>query len=134
MKLTIRLLAASLPLLAASCATEIGRWPAADFTYAMSPATLRGEVKTSLEKQGWSTYPGDMDSDVRGIKASTGGHRTVADFHIVPSGKGSAFELTAGSHHVVNWLSFGILGLSTQAQAHRAINRWIEDWNRSHPK
>ncbi len=134
MKLTIRLLAAALPLLGASCATEIGRWPASDFTYAMSPDALRGEVKTSLENQGWFTHPGDTGSDLRGIKASPGGHRTLADFHITPAAKGSAFELTAGSHHVANWATFGILGLSTQAQAHRAMSRWIEEWNRSHPK
>ncbi len=133
MNLTIRLLAASLPLLGASCATEIGRWPAAEFTYSMNPDALRGEVKTSLEKQGWFTYPGDTASDVRGIKASTGGHRTIADFHVVPSQQGSGFELTAGSHHVVNWLTFGILGLSTQAQAHRAMTYWLEEWKKSHP-
>ena len=130
----VRLLALPLLLLSVSCATKVGHWPATEFSYPTKREALQGEVRSSLEKQGWLAMPGDTASDVHGIKPGPGGHRTVADFHFVDTEKGSSFDLTAGSHHVVNWLTFGILGRSTQARARNVIRAWLEEWNKGHPK
>ncbi|HET6204187.1 MAG TPA: hypothetical protein VFI25_15455 [Planctomycetota bacterium] len=131
---TIRLLGLPLLLASVSCATRVGHWTPAEFRYSMNRDALRKEVSASLEKAGWATLPGRWPEELRAVKAAPGGHRTIADFRFVETEKGSGFHLAAGSQHVVNFLTFGILGLSTQQLARRAIHEWLEEWNRSHPK
>jgi len=114
------------------CATTVGTWQG---TASNTDATaLRADVEKSLVAEQWLTYP-DV-AGLKAVKAGPGGQRTWALFTFsggAVGANGSTFTLVGKSDHVVNWLSFGILGLSLQTKARQVCTDWYESWQHAHP-
>ena len=130
MKTVFQLGCAAFLLAFASCATGVGEWDGG--IKDGNAATLRQEVRDSLIAQNWSIV-GDT-ATLTAVHANPGGHRTIATFTFADTPPGSTFNLRGGSHHRVNWLTFGILGLSMRSRAAIDLTNWYEAWAAKHPR
>ena len=111
------------------CATTVGTWTGGSTK--LDATALRADVEQSLVASAWSTFP-----DATGLKAlkpGPGGRRTWMFFTFIPASTGSTFSMVGKSDHVVNWLTFGILGVSLQAPARNECVQWLEAWQSGHP-
>lgn len=125
----MRLALAGLVLGAAACATNAGVW---NDSYAnMDQKMLRSEVTKVLAADSWTTR--EEDNLLIGEKKDGGGHQTAAIFSFQDSGKGSSYEMTGKSGHVVNWLTFGILGASMKRKAYTSCTNFVEKFQGEHP-
>jgi hypothetical protein len=114
-----------------ACATQVGVWPQAANVYALEKDDLEHQVRWSLANEGW--HPVGATPGSTFIRPGRGGQQTVATFAFYGKGEESAFEIVGASSHAVNWLTFGIAGLSTQGAARRNINVWLQDWQEVNP-
>ena len=117
-------------LLVAACASPAGVWTGSYDN--LDRGKLREEVEKTLREDQWIiTQKGDI---LVAEKRDGGGHSTGAYFSFVEAGKGSSFSLNGKSGHVVNWLTFGILGAATKAKAAHTCANFIETFEREHPR
>lgn len=117
-------------LLVAACASPAGVWTGSYDN--LDRAKLREEVEKTLREDQWViTQKGDI---LVAEKRDGGGHSTGAYFSFVDAGKGSSFSLNGKSGHVVNWLTFGIIGAATKAKAAHTCANFIETFDREHPR
>jgi hypothetical protein len=127
---SIRLLFAGVILVVAACASPAGVWTGSYDN--LDRSTLREEVEKTLRADQWVIVAkGDT---LEAVKKDGGGHQTGAFFNFADAGKGSSFELNGKSGHVVNWLTFGILGAAMKAKAAHSCSNFIETFEREHPR
>lgn len=124
-----RLGLAVLVLTAAACATNAGVWN--DSYSNMDQKLLRTEIEKTLRADSW--IPREENNLLIGEKKDGAGHVTAAIFSFQDSGKGSSYEMTGKSGHVVNWLTFGILGASTKRKAVLSCTSFVEKFQADHP-
>jgi hypothetical protein len=125
----MRLALAALVLVTAACATTVGVW---DDKYPnMDSKLLRSEVEKTLHADSWVTS--EKEDQLVGVKADGAGHQTSAIFAFSDDGKGSTYHMTGYSGHVVNWLTFGIIGASTKPKARTTIGAFIDRFKADHP-
>ena len=112
------------------CATKVGVWDGG--SRSLDEVQLERQVEASLAADAWIVMPDESDADLVVEKNGPGGQQTWAKFEFVPSGDGgSSFRMLGLSHHSVNWLTFGILGLSMQNRARQECAEWVENWTRT---
>ena len=126
----VQICLAGIVLMFASCATSVGVWEGGSNT--LDTTALRGEVEKSLIADSWVIVP--TAAQLAALKAGPGGPQTWAYFTFTGgTGGGSQFQMAGKSHHRVNWLTFGILGLSLQGRARAVCAQWYETWAGNHP-
>jgi len=121
---------AALALLAASCASPAGIWN--DSFDAMDPAALRAAMEKSLRDDQWTMA--DKGDLLVAVKKDGGGHQTAAEITISAAGSGASYSLLGKSDHVVNWLSFGILGATTKVKAEHTCAQFVETFQAEHAR
>jgi len=126
----MRLAFAGVVLVAAACASSAGVWTGSYDN--LDRSTLREEVEKTLRADQWVIVA--KGETLEAVKKDGGGHQTGASIHFADAGKGSSFELSGKSGHVVNWLTFGILGLSMKAKAAHSCSNFVETFEREHPR
>lgn len=126
---SIRLALAATILIVAACASGAGVWSGDVAT--LDRASLRQEMEKTLRADQWEVI--DRTDTVVAVKRGAGGHRTFAAITFQDAGKGSSYQLVGKSDHVVNWLSFGILGLAMKSKAAHTCTNLVETFNREHP-
>jgi hypothetical protein len=117
-------------LVTAACATNAGVWN--DSYSNMDQKLLRTEVEKTLHADAWTTR--EENNLLIGEKKDGGGHVTAAIFTFQGADKSSSFELTGKSGHVVNWLTFGILGAATKRKAVASCTGFVEKFQADHPQ
>ena len=117
-------------LLVAACASSAGVWTGSYDN--LDRAKLREEVEKTLRADQWRIV--DKGDVLAAEKRDGGGHSTGAYFTFADAGKGASFDLNGKSGHVVNWLTFGILGAATKAKAAHTCANFIETFEREHPR
>ncbi len=120
---------AAVVLGAAACASNAGVWN--DSFPNMDAKMLRSEITKTLAADAWVTF--DDDDKLVADRRDTGGHQTRAIFTISSAGKGSSYEMLGKSGHIVNWLSFGILGAATKRVAIHSCTAFVEKFQADHP-
>jgi len=113
----------------AACATNAGVWN--DSYSNMDQKLLRTEIEKTLHADSWTTR--EENNLLIGEKKDGAGHMTAAIFTFQEAGKGSSYELTGKSGHVVNWLTFGILGAATKRKAVLSCTGFVEKFQADHP-
>jgi len=113
----------------AACATNAGVWN--DSYTNMDQKLLRTEIEKTLHADSWTTR--EENNLLIGEKKDGAGHITTAIFTFQEAGKDSSYELTNKNGHVVNWLTFGILGAATKRKAVLSCTGFVEKFQADHP-
>jgi hypothetical protein len=126
---SMRLALAGAILILAACASPAGLWTGSYDN--MDRSSLREAVEKTLRADQWLIV--DKGDTLVAKKKDGGGHVTGAYVSFADAGKGSSFELNGKSDHVVNWLSFGILGAAMKRKAYNSCANFVETFSREHP-